>query len=189
MILDGRIKVTILGDDGREVILSMLGPGDFFGEMALLDNEPRSATAIAVEDTELAVAAPHRLPDRAHRQPAASALGLINILTPRLRRANQQISTLALLDVYGRVARRHRGHGARGGPPAEGRPHRLPPRDPPGDREPHRHHARDGDAHAEGPGARGPHPRRGQGDGGARRLREGVRRGPDEPRSGRRDTR
>ncbi|HEY7510320.1 MAG TPA: cyclic nucleotide-binding domain-containing protein, partial [Vicinamibacteria bacterium] len=53
MILDGRIKVTILGDDGREVILSLLGAGDFFGEMALLDNEPRSATAIAVEDTEL----------------------------------------------------------------------------------------------------------------------------------------
>ena len=53
MILDGRVKVTILGDDGREIILSMLNPGDFFGEMALLDNEPRSATAIAVEDTEL----------------------------------------------------------------------------------------------------------------------------------------
>src|SRR5687768_7342994 len=52
-IVDGRIKVTILGDDGREVILSILGPGDFFGEMALLDNEPRSATAIAIEDTEL----------------------------------------------------------------------------------------------------------------------------------------
>src|SRR5215216_1099015 len=53
MILEGRIKVTILGDDGREVILSMLGEGDFFGEMALLDQEPRSATAIAVEDSEL----------------------------------------------------------------------------------------------------------------------------------------
>src|SRR5678815_2164284 len=53
MILEGRIKVTILGDDGREIILSMLGAGDFFGEMALLDNEPRSATAIAVEETEL----------------------------------------------------------------------------------------------------------------------------------------
>ena len=52
-ILEGRVKVTILGDDGREVILSVLGPGDFFGEMALLDNEPRSATAIAVEETEL----------------------------------------------------------------------------------------------------------------------------------------
>jgi CRP-like cAMP-binding protein len=104
MILEGRIKVTILGDDGREVILSLLGAGDFFGEMALLDNEPRSATAIAVEDSELL---------SLHRNDFQSVLtdnrsimiGLIKILTARLRRANHQISTLALLDVYGRVAR------------------------------------------------------------------------------------
>jgi CRP-like cAMP-binding protein len=104
MILEGRIKVTILGDDGREVILSMLATGDFFGEMALLDNEPRSATAIAVEETELL---------SLHRTDFQSVLtdnrsittALIKILTARLRRANHQISTLALLDVYGRVAR------------------------------------------------------------------------------------
>lgn len=103
-ILEGRIKVTILGDDGREVILSLLGPGDFFGEMALLDQEPRSATAIAVEDTELL---------SLHRTDFQTVLadnrsittGLIKVLTGRLRRANHQISTLALLDVYGRVAR------------------------------------------------------------------------------------
>jgi CRP/FNR family cyclic AMP-dependent transcriptional regulator len=104
MILEGRIKVTILGDDGREVILSVLGPGDFFGEMALLDNEPRSATAIAVEDSELL---------SLHRTDFQSVLtenrsitsALIKSLTARLRKANHQISTLALLDVYGRVAR------------------------------------------------------------------------------------
>ena len=103
-ILEGRIKVTILGDDGREVILSVLGPGDFFGEMALLDNEPRSATAIAVEESELL---------SLHRNDFQTVLtdnrsittGLIKVLTARLRRANHQISTLALLDVYGRVAR------------------------------------------------------------------------------------
>jgi len=103
-ILEGRIKVTILGDDGREVILSVLGPGDFFGEMALLDNEPRSATAIAVEESELL---------SLHRNDFQSVLNdnrsitsaLIRVLSGRLRRANHQISTLALLDVYGRVAR------------------------------------------------------------------------------------
>ena len=103
-ILEGRIKVTILGDDGREVILSVLGPGDFFGEMALLDNEPRSATAIAVEESELL---------SLHRTDFQSVLNenksitsaLIRVLSARLRRANHQISTLALLDVYGRVAR------------------------------------------------------------------------------------
>jgi CRP-like cAMP-binding protein len=103
-ILEGRIKVTILGDDGREVILSVLGPGDFFGEMALLDNVPRSATAIAVEESELL---------SLHRNDFQSVLNdnksitsaLIRVLSARLRRANHQISTLALLDVYGRVAR------------------------------------------------------------------------------------
>ena len=104
MILEGRIKVTILGDDGREVILSLLGSGDFFGEMALLDNEPRSATAIAVEDTELLSL--HRNDFQAVLSDNRSiTVGLIKVLTGRLRRANHQISTLALLDVYGRVAR------------------------------------------------------------------------------------
>jgi CRP/FNR family cyclic AMP-dependent transcriptional regulator len=104
MIVEGRIKVTILGDDGREIILSVLSSGDFFGEMALLDNEPRSATAIAVEDSELLVL---------NRSDFESAVAdnsrvmqaLIKTLTARLRKANHQISTLALLDVYGRVAR------------------------------------------------------------------------------------
>jgi CRP/FNR family cyclic AMP-dependent transcriptional regulator len=104
MIVEGRVKVTILGDDGREIILSVLGPGDFFGEMALLDNEPRSATTIAVEETELLTL------QRADFQSVLSdnrsiTSALIKVLTARLRRANHQISTLALLDVYGRVAR------------------------------------------------------------------------------------
>ena len=104
MILEGRIKVTILGDDGREVILSMLAQGDFFGEMALLDNEPRSATAIAVEETELLSL--HRTDfQTVLTENRSITTALIKVLTARLRRANQQISTLALLDVYGLVAR------------------------------------------------------------------------------------
>jgi CRP/FNR family transcriptional regulator, cyclic AMP receptor protein len=104
MILEGRVKVTILGDDGREVILSVLGPGDFFGEMALLDNEPRSATAIAIEETELLSL--HRTDFQTVLADNKSiTIALIRSLTARLRRANHQISTLALLDVYGRVAR------------------------------------------------------------------------------------
>ena len=103
MILEGRIKVTILGDDGREIILSILGPGDFFGEMALLDNEPRSATAIAVEETELLSLQRADFQGVAAKRSITGAL--VKVLTARLRRANHQISTLALLDVYGRVAR------------------------------------------------------------------------------------
>jgi CRP-like cAMP-binding protein len=103
MIVEGRIKVTILGDDGREVILSMLGPGDFFGEMALLDNEPRSASAIAAEESELLSLSRTDFQGVATKRSITSAL--IKVLTARLRHANHQISTLALLDVYGRVAR------------------------------------------------------------------------------------
>ncbi len=103
MIVHGRIKVTILGDDGREVILSMLGPGDFFGEMALLDNEPRSASAIAAEESELLSLARSDFQKVSTKRSITGAL--IKVLTARLRRANHQISTLALLDVYGRVAR------------------------------------------------------------------------------------
>ncbi len=103
MILEGRVRVTILGDDGREIILTMLGPGDFFGEMALLDNEPRSATAIAAEDTELLCL--HRGDFQKIATKRSITAALIKVLTQRLRRANHQIQTLALLDVYGRVAR------------------------------------------------------------------------------------
>lgn len=103
MIIEGRIKVTILGDDGREIILTMLGPGDFFGEMSLLDDEPRSATAIAAVDCELLSLSRTDFQTVATKR--SITRGLIKVLTARLRRANQQISTLALLDVYGRVAR------------------------------------------------------------------------------------
>jgi CRP-like cAMP-binding protein len=104
MIVSGRIKVTILGDDGREVILSVLGPGDFFGEMALLDDEPRSATAIAIEECELLSLQRSDFESVIANKPSIS-LALVRVLTARLRKANHQISTLALLDVYGRVAR------------------------------------------------------------------------------------
>ena len=104
MVAEGRIKVTILGDDGREIILSVLGQGEFFGEMALLDNEPRSATAIAVEESELLSL--HRVDFQGViGDNLAISVALIKVLTARLRKANHQISTLALLDVYGRVAR------------------------------------------------------------------------------------
>ncbi len=104
MIERGRIKVSILGDDGREVILSVLGPGDFFGEMALLDDEPRSATAIAAEATDLISVSRSDFQSAIDKNPEILR-ALVGVLMDRVRKANHQISTLALLDVYGRVAR------------------------------------------------------------------------------------
>lgn len=103
MILSGRVKVTILSDDGREIILSMLGERDFFGEMSLLDNEPRSATAIAVQDTEVAVLHQKDFLSIVQKRPRV-LINLLSVLSSRLRKANHQIENLALLDVYGRVA-------------------------------------------------------------------------------------
>jgi CRP-like cAMP-binding protein len=104
VIVEGRVRVTILGDDGREIILSLLGPGDFFGELALIDNEPRSATTIAEEDAELLCLS---RPDfeAVLKDHVSIMKALLTVVAARLRHANHQISTLALLDVYGRVAR------------------------------------------------------------------------------------
>lgn len=104
LILSGRVKVTILSDDGREIILAMLSDGDFFGEMSLLDNEPRSATAIALQETEMVVLHQRDFLSIVEKRPRV-LINLLSVLSSRLRKANQQIGNLALHDVYGRVAR------------------------------------------------------------------------------------
>ncbi len=104
MILSGRVKVTILSDDGREIILSMLSEHDFFGEMSLLDDEPRSATAIALSETEILVLHQRDFLSIVEKRPRV-LVNLLSVLSSRLRKANQQIGNLALHDVYGRVAR------------------------------------------------------------------------------------
>ncbi|HSM91429.1 MAG TPA: Crp/Fnr family transcriptional regulator [Anaeromyxobacteraceae bacterium] len=100
----GKVKVVLFGKQGREIILTMFkSPGDFFGEMSLLDDEPRSATVVAVEPSALYVLS--RAAFRAHveAQPA-TALRVLQELSRRLRQADRVIGNLALLDVWGRVA-------------------------------------------------------------------------------------
>ena len=104
VILHGRVKVAIFGDDGKEVTLSVLSEGDFFGEMSVLDLEPRSATVIAQADCEVLSLQRDDFLRSLEHDPGMSK-SLIQVLADRLRKANHQISTLALLDVYGRVAR------------------------------------------------------------------------------------
>ena len=104
VILHGRVKVAIFGDDGKEVTLSVLSEGDFFGEMSVLDLEPRSATVIAEADCEFLSLQRDDFLRTLDHDPGMSK-SLIQVLADRLRKANHQISTLALLDVYGRVAR------------------------------------------------------------------------------------
>jgi CRP/FNR family cyclic AMP-dependent transcriptional regulator len=103
VICSGKIKVTINDREGNEVILAMLGPGEYFGEMALLDSEPRSACAITKEPTQLLIFSKNDFMDIFSSNPIA--FNLLKGLITRLREANKKIESLALLDVYGRVAR------------------------------------------------------------------------------------
>ena len=100
----GQVKVVLIGEDGREVILSVLGEGQFFGEMSLIDDEPRSAHVIAMEDSNLVVLRREDFEGILMQTPAI-ALPLLKELTRRLRRADDKVGSLVLLDVHGRVAR------------------------------------------------------------------------------------
>ena len=104
ILLNGRARVTASDTKGREVILAVLGGGDYVGEMSLIDGEAHSATVRAEVQTDTLVlsreAFARCLPDRSHL-----AHPVMRGLVKRLRAADHQIESLALLDVYGRVAR------------------------------------------------------------------------------------
>ena len=104
ILISGRIKVFMSDLDGKEVILSILEPNEFFGEMGLIDNSPRSASVVALEPCELiCIAKPdfkHCLADNFEM-----AMTVMRGLVKRLREADKQIGSLALMDVFGRVAR------------------------------------------------------------------------------------
>ena len=104
IVSTGQVKVVLIGEDGREVILSVLGDGDFFGEMALIDDEPRSAHVIAMRDSQLLVLRRDDFQAQLVAQPKIG-LKLLRVLVQRLRRADEKIGGLVLLDVNGRVAR------------------------------------------------------------------------------------
>ena len=104
IILSGRVKVLIPDDQGREVILAIMGPNEYFGEMGLLDEQPRSASVETLEACQML---------RFSRSGFIACLKnnfdlamiIISNLVSRLRAADRKIESLALIDVYGRVAR------------------------------------------------------------------------------------
>ena len=104
IVLSGRLKVMMSDAEGKEVILSILGPGEFFGEMGLIDDEPRSATVVTIEPCELLSIAKRDFKKSLAENPDMS-MAVMRGLVRRLREADRKIGSLALLDVYGRVAR------------------------------------------------------------------------------------
>ncbi|HXI36672.1 MAG TPA: cyclic nucleotide-binding domain-containing protein [Burkholderiales bacterium] len=104
IVLSGRLKVMMSDSDGKEVILSILGPGEFFGEMGLIDDSPRSASVVAIEACELLSIAKRDF-KKCLAENFEMAMAVMRGLVRRLREADRKIGSLALLDVYGRVAR------------------------------------------------------------------------------------
>jgi CRP-like cAMP-binding protein len=100
----GRVKVVLIGEDGREVILGVLEPGAHFGELALIDDQPRSAHVIAMDDSQLLILRREDFRRRVEANPTV-AWALLTELSRRLRRADVKIGGLVLLDVPGRIAR------------------------------------------------------------------------------------
>ncbi len=104
VVRDGRVKVVLVAEDGREVILGILGVGEHFGELSLIDDQPRSAHVVAMEDSSLLVLRREDFRRRVEQNPAV-AWALLIELSRRLRRADDKIGSLVLLDVPGRIAR------------------------------------------------------------------------------------
>ena len=102
-VVQGSVKVTRLSKDGREVILAMLNEGEFFGEMALLDGESRSANVIALEETEVLTLNREDFLVVLHDYPQI-AIQLLKEMAHRLRKSDRQIASLSLSDAEKRIA-------------------------------------------------------------------------------------
>jgi len=104
IIEKGEVKIVLGSAEGKEVVLSLLGPGDFFGELALLDGEPRSADAVAMEAAELLILQRQDFLRFVAEQPQV-AINLMAVLSRRLRRIDQLVLDAAFLDVGTRLVR------------------------------------------------------------------------------------
>ena len=102
-VIQGSVKVTRLSKDGREVILAMLNEGEFFGELALLDGESRSANVIALEETEVLTLNREDFLVVLQDYPQI-AIQLLKEMAHRLRKSDRQIASLSLSDAEKRIA-------------------------------------------------------------------------------------
>lgn len=102
VMTSGSVKVTRLSDDGREVILAILGEGDFFGEMSLLDGEGRSANIVSIDDSEVLTLTRADFLEILETFPKI-AISFLEELARRLRKSDQQIESLSLADADKRI--------------------------------------------------------------------------------------
>jgi len=103
-ILKGKVKILLNDETGKEVIINCQGAGEYFGELALIDEAQRSASVMTTETSTFSVISKHSFQDLLAKNPNI-ALSLIRDLTHRVRALTDNVKSLALLDVYGRVAK------------------------------------------------------------------------------------
>lgn len=106
VVLKGCVRIALLDPDGQETIIRDLGPLEVMGELSLLDGQPRSATAIAIERTQVLRVARAAFLALLHSRPSF-ALSVLVRIAGDLRRATEQIRTLSLTDLRGQVVRCH----------------------------------------------------------------------------------
>lgn len=105
VIRAGKVRIYISSPEGQEVVLAVFGPGDYFGELALLDGQPRSASAIAIEPVEVYALQRSDFINAVNHHPRI-AIQVMNVLSRRLRQTDAMIEDLLFLDVHGRVAKK-----------------------------------------------------------------------------------
>lgn len=103
VVMEGEVKVYASDENGKEVILNMLGAGEYFGELALVDDAPRSASVKTMEPTKVMVISKTDFKNVLANNPDM-AYNLIRSLTRQVRYLTNNVKSLALMDVYGRVA-------------------------------------------------------------------------------------
>ena len=103
IINKGRVKISRISNEGKEVILAILKEGDFFGEMSMISGEKRSANVIPIENSELLILRADDFFNILNSHPEIAIL-LLKELAKRLRMADTQIKSLSLLDAVSRVA-------------------------------------------------------------------------------------
>ncbi len=103
LVLSGHLKVVVSDDNGKEMIQKFMQTRDYFGELALFDPAPRSASVMTLDNSRLAILPAREFMDYLHQEPQV-ALSILPSLAQRTRMLSEHISKLALLDTYGRVA-------------------------------------------------------------------------------------
>lgn len=104
VILSGKVKIFLTDDQQKEVIVAIQREGDYFGELALLDEAPRSASVMTMEPCSLLIVSRNAFERHLASDPKL-AISLMRGLAARLRATTENVKSLALLDVYGRIAR------------------------------------------------------------------------------------